>query len=87
LEKEYSEFLTLKDTFVKKVATIREFYINGRAANKNTLNENVDDNSSFISTETIVENQIEGGSISPSMQNYLSAMSRMNKATTANLVI
>jgi hypothetical protein len=79
------EFIN-EDTFVKKVATIREFYINGRAANKNTLNENVDDNSSFISTETIVENTIEGESISPSMQNYLSAMSRMNKATTANLV-
>ena len=73
-------------TFVKKVATIREFYINGRAANKNTLNENVDDNASFISKETIVENTIEGESVSPSMQNYLSAMSRMNKATTANLV-
>jgi len=80
------EFIN-EDTFVKKVATIREFYINGRAANKNTLNENVDDNSSFISKETIVENTIEGDSISPSMQNYLSAMSRMNKATTANLVI
>ena len=73
-------------TFVKKVATIREFYINGRAANKNTLNENVDDNASFISKETIVENTIEGDEITPSMQNYLSAMSRMNKATTANLV-
>jgi hypothetical protein len=79
------EFIN-EDTFVKKVATIREFYINGRAANKNTLNENVDDNASFISTETIVENTIEGDSVSPSMQNYLSAMSRMNKATTANLV-
>ena len=80
------EFIN-EDTFTKKVGTIREFYINGRAANKNTLNENVDDNASFISKETIVENQIEGESISPSMQNYLSAMSRMNKATTANLVM
>jgi hypothetical protein len=73
-------------TFAKKVATIREFYINGRAKKENTLNENVDDNASFISKETIVENEIEGNNISPSMQNYLSAMSRMNKATTANLV-
>jgi hypothetical protein len=80
------EFIN-EDTFTKKVSTIREFYVNRRAANdKNTLNENVDDNASFISKETIVENQIEGDTISPSMQNYLSAMSRMNKATTANLV-
>jgi DNA primase large subunit len=80
------EFIN-EDTFTKKVSTIREFYVNRRAANdKNTLNENVDDNASFISTETIVENTIEGESVSPSMQNYLSAMSRMNKATTANLV-
>jgi len=79
------EFIN-EDTFTKKVGTIREFYINGRAANKNTLNENVDDNASFISKETIIENTIEGESLSPSMQNYLSAMSRMNKATTANLV-
>jgi len=81
------EFIN-EDTFTKKVSTIREFYVNRRSdKNKNTLNENVDDNSSFISKETIVENQIEGDTISPSMQNYLSAMSRMNKATTANLVI
>ena len=80
------EFIN-EDTFTKKVSTIREFYVNRRAAHdKNTLNENVDDNTSFISKETIVENQIDGESLSPSMQNYLSAMSRMNKATTANLV-
>ena len=80
------EFIN-EDTFTKKVSTIREFYVNRRAANdKNTLNENVDDNASFISKETIVENEIEGESLSPSMQNYLSAMSRMNKATTANLI-
>ena len=80
------EFIN-EDTFAKKVSTIREFYVNRRAAHgKNTLNENVDDNASFISKETIVENQIDGESLSPSMQNYLSAMSRMNKATTANLI-
>lgn len=79
------EFIN-ENTFTKKVGTIREFYINNRNS-KHTLNENVDDNASFISKETIVENQIEGDSVSPSMQNYLSAMSRMNKATTANLVM
>lgn len=80
------EFIN-EDTFTKKVSTIREFYINRRAGNDTkTLNENVDDNASFISKETIVENEIEGESLSPSMQNYLSAMSRMNKATTANLI-
>lgn len=79
------EFIN-ENTFAKKVGTIREFYINNRNS-KHTLNENVDDNASFISKETIVENLIEGDSVSPSMQNYLSAMSRMNKATTANLVM
>jgi len=80
------EFIN-EDAFTKKVGTIREFYINRNSGHgKNTLNENVDDNSSFISKETIVENTIEGESVSPSMQNYLSAMSRMNKAVTANLV-
>lgn len=79
------EFIN-ENTFAKKVGTIREFYINNRNL-KHTLNENVDDNASFISKETIVENSIEGDSVSPSMQNYLSAMSRMNKATTANLVM
>ena len=80
------EFIN-EETFAKKVSTIREFYVNRRSDNAvNTLNENVDDNTSFISKETIVENQTEGD-LSPSMQNYLSAMSRMNKATTANLVM
>ena len=80
------EFIN-EETFAKKVSTIREFYVNRRSdKNTNTLNENVDDNTSFISKETIVENQTEGD-VSPSMQNYLSAMSRMNKATTANLVM
>jgi len=70
------------DSFRKKVQTLKEFYINSSQAEaEETIEE-----SSYISTETIVENETFGEEVSPSMQNYLTAISRLNNASTANLV-
>ena len=76
-----------EEKFRSKVETIKEFYINGPLFNSETktLNEEVEDSThSFITTETIVENESEA-QVSPAMKNYLTAISRLSKATTANL--
>ena len=70
------------DSFRKKVETLKEFYINSR---QNVEEETFED-SSYVSKETIVENETFGETISPSMQNYLTAISRLNNASSANLV-
>lgn len=70
------------DSFRKKVETLKEFYINSR---QNVEEETFED-SSYISKETIVENETFGETVSPSMQNYLTAISRLNNASSANLV-
>jgi hypothetical protein len=69
-------------SFRKKIETLKEFYINSR---QNVEEETVED-SSYVSTETIVENETFGETISPNMQNYLTAISRLNNASSANLV-
>ena len=69
-------------SFRKKIETLKEFYINSR---QNVEEETFED-SSYVSTETIVENETLGETISPSMQNYLTAISRLNNASSANLV-
>jgi hypothetical protein len=69
------------DSFRKKVETLKEFYINSR---KN-VEEEINDDSSYISTETIVENETFGEDLSPSMKQYLTAISRLNNAQTANI--
>jgi len=69
------------DSFRKKVETLKEFYINSR---KN-VEEETNDDSSYISTETIVENETFGEDLSPSMKQYLTAISRLNNAQTANI--
>ena len=70
------------DSFRKKVETLKEFYINSR---QNVEEETFED-SSYVSKETIVENETFGETISPSMQKYLTAISRLNNASSANLV-
>lgn len=69
------------DSFRKKVETLKEFYINSRQSVEEIINEE----DSYISTETIVENETRGEEISPSMQQYLTAISRLNNAQTANI--
>jgi hypothetical protein len=78
---------TSEQSFRKKVATIKEFYLNGTSTETLT-EETSSDNSSYVTTETIVENEIEQEvSVSPAMKNYLTALSRLNKATTANIPV
>jgi hypothetical protein len=73
-------------TYRKKVSTIKEFYFNGsRETEDTTLTEDADD--SFLSsTETIVEGESMNDNLSPEMKSYLTALSRMNKAVTADLL-
>lgn len=73
-----------EETYRKKVSTIKEFYFNGSQTEDTTLTEDTDD--TFISTETIVEGETMDENLSPEMKSYLTALSRMNKAMTADLV-
>ena len=75
---EYSD----ESTFAKKVNTIKEFYI---AKYDNLLTEDEEINHSYSSTETIIEGDDIQENISPEMQKYLGAISRLAKATTSNL--
>jgi hypothetical protein len=70
------------DSFRKKIETLKEFYINSR---QNVEEETFED-SSYISKETIVENETFGEDLSPSMKQYLTAISRLNNAQTSNIV-
>ena len=70
------------DSFRKKVETLKEFYINSRQSVEEQI---INEEDSYISTETIVENETLGEEISPSMQQYLTAISRLNNAQTANI--
>jgi hypothetical protein len=69
------------DSFRKKIETLKEFYINSRQS----IEEEINDDSSYISKETIVENETFGEDLSPSMKQYLTAISRLNNAQTANI--
>jgi len=72
-------------TYRKKVATIKEFYLNSAQETEDTtLTEDADD--SFVSTETIVEGESMDDNLSPEMKSYLTALSRMNKAVTSDLL-
>lgn len=71
-----------EDTFSKKVETIKEFYLSSNSnVSDTTLTENADN--SYFSTETIVEE--DTSDVSPEMKQYLNALSRMNRAMTADL--
>lgn len=70
------------DSFRKKIETLKEFYINSRQ----NVEEEIIEESSYISTETIIENETFGEDLSPSMKQYLTAISRLNNAQTANIV-
>jgi len=74
-----------ENSFRKKVSTIKEFYLKG-ILEAETLNELTDSEDTITTTETIVENEtITEEHISPAMQKYLTALSRLNKATEATV--
>ena len=72
-------------TYRKKVATIKEFYLNSSQKTEDTTLTEETDNS-FVSTETIVEGESMNNDLSPEMKSYLTALSRMNKAVTSDLL-
>lgn len=69
------------DSFRKKIETLKEFYINSRQS----VEEETIEDSSYISKETIIENETFGEDLSPSMKQYLTAISRLNNAQSANI--
>lgn len=72
-------------TYRKKVATIKEFYLNGAQDTEDTtLTEDTDN--SFTSIETIIEGEETDNNLSPEMKSYLTALSRMSKAVTSDLL-
>jgi hypothetical protein len=72
-------------TYRKKVATVKEFYLNSSQKTEDTTLTEETDNS-FVSTETIVEGESMNNDLSPEMKSYLTALSRMNKAVTSDLL-
>jgi hypothetical protein len=79
---------TSESAYRKKVKTIKEFYLKGILEETETLVEETTDESSYITTETIVENEtIQEETVSPAMQKYLTALSRLSKANEANVPV
>ena len=78
---------TSETSYRKKVETIKEFYLKGVLEEETeTLQESNDD--SYITTETIVENEsLQEETVSPAMQKYLTALSRLNKANEATVPV
>jgi hypothetical protein len=77
---------TSESAYRKKVETIKEFYLKGILDETETLVEETTDESSYITTETIIENEtIAEETVSPAMQKYLTALSRLNKANEATV--
>lgn len=69
-------------SFRKKVSIIKECYFKGKAM----VEENEEDTSaSFQTTEVVVEDANANTDVSPTMQNYLKALGRANKAGAANI--
>jgi hypothetical protein len=79
---------TSESAYRKKVKTIKEFYLKGILEETETLVEETTDESSYITTETIVENEtIQEETVSPAMQKYLTALSRLSKANEATVPV
>ena len=79
---------TSESAYRKKVETIKEFYLKGILDETETLVEETADESSYVTTETVVENEtIAEETISPAMQKYLTALSRLNKANEATVPV
>ena len=77
---------TSESAYRKKVETIKEFYLKGILDETETLVEETTDESSYVTTETVVENEtIQEETVSPAMQKYLTALSRLNKANEATV--
>lgn len=77
---------TSESAYRKKVETIKEFYLKGILDETETLVEETTDESSYITTETVVENEtIAEETVSPAMQKYLTALSRLSKANEATV--
>jgi hypothetical protein len=67
-----------EETFRKKVATIKECYFQ----RKGQVIEEAAPSNSFETTEVIVEDSDESVNLSPTMQNYVKALARVNKASS-----
>lgn len=67
-----------EETFRKKVATIKECYFQ----RKGQVIEEEAASNSFETTEVIVEDSDTSAELSPTMQNYVKALARVNKANT-----
>ena len=79
---------TSESAYRKKVETIKEFYLKGILDETETLVEETTDESSYVTTETVVENEtIAEETVSPAMQKYLTALSRLNKANEATVPV
>ena len=79
---------TSESAYRKKVETIKEFYLKGILEETETLVEETADESSYVTTETVVENEtIAEETVSPAMQKYLTALSRLNKANEATVPV
>ena len=79
---------TSESAYRKKVETIKEFYLKGILEETETLVEETTDESSYVTTETVVENEtIAEETVSPAMQKYLTALSRLNKANEATVPV
>ena len=79
---------TSESAYRKKVETIKEFYLKGILEETETLVEQTTDESSYVTTETVVENEtITEETVSPAMQKYLTALSRLNKANEATVPV
>ena len=78
---------TSETSYRKKVETIKEFYLKGVLEEQTeTLQESNED--SYVTTETIVENEsLQEETVSPAMQKYLTALSRLNKANEATVPV
>lgn len=72
-----------EESFAKKLSTIKECYFR---ANDKTVVEDENDNSSYKTTQTIVEDaEDEDGEIDPTMAQYVKTLGRIQKAQSLNV--
>jgi hypothetical protein len=69
-------------SFRKKVSIIKECYFKGKAMVEEVEE---DTSASYQTTEVVVEDANADADVSPTMQNYLKALGRANKAGAANI--
>lgn len=74
------------EDYTSKLNTLKEFYfLKNDVEEEEILTEEVEEDSSYISTETIVEGEEDPTSTLPkTMQSYLSAISKLDRASHTN---